>query len=72
MSEGTIIHTYTPSGPWLWRQWSGTVLQYVWVRVIVMMAISALFDILVHFVTGDDDGNPLMEQLEFITELWEK
>ena len=37
-----------------------------------MMAISALFDILVHFVMGDDDGNPLMDQVELITAWWGK
>jgi hypothetical protein len=72
IDEGTIIHTYVPSGSWLWKQWSGTVLEHVWVRVIVMMAISALFSILVHFVAGDDDESPLIEQLKYITEWWEK
>jgi hypothetical protein len=68
MSEGTIMHNYIPSSAWLLKQWTGTVIQYVWVRVIVMMAISALFCVIVHFT-----GLPLSEnQLDAIFDTWDR
>ena len=27
---------------WLWQQWTGTILQYVWKQVVVMMLLTAV------------------------------
>ncbi|KAL3799884.1 hypothetical protein ACHAW5_004396 [Stephanodiscus triporus] len=67
MKKGTIMHNYVPSSAWLLKHWTGTVFQYVWVRVIVMMALSALFCVIVHFT-----GLPLSEEKGYaIADMWD-
>ena len=84
-SNAAIIHPYIPSEKWLLRQWDGTVLQYVWKKVVMMMTVSALFSITLYFIPGgefellggDDDGGgggiaAIDEQLDYIKGWWEK
>jgi hypothetical protein len=86
-SNAAIIHPYIPSELWLLRQWDGTVLQYVWQKVVMMMIFSALFSIAIYFIPGgefallgvedgDGDGGGGMaaidEQLDYIKGFWEK
>ena len=87
-SNATIIHPYVPSEKWLLRQWDGTVLQYVWKKVVMMMIFSALFSIAIYFIPGgefallvaedaDDGGGgggmaAIDEQLDYIKGFWEK
>lgn len=85
-SNAAIVHPYIPSEKWLLRQWDGTVLQYVWKKVVMMMTFSALFSIAIYFIPGgdfellggDDDGDggggiaAIDEQLDYIKGWWEK
>lgn len=82
--NAAIIHPYIPSEKWLLRQWDGTVLQYVWVKAVLMMTVSALFSITLYFIPGgefellggDDGGGggiaAIDEQLDYIKGWWEK
>lgn len=36
-----LIKAFKPQSSWLWRQWSGTVLQHTWPPAAVMMLVSA-------------------------------
>jgi hypothetical protein len=80
--NGTIIHPYVPSERWLLRQWEGTVMQYVWMKAVMMMTVSAIFSIAIYFIPGGDlseliGGDEsksiiLDEQLDYIKGWWEK
>lgn len=41
VEKGTVMHTYRPERRWLIRQWKGTILQFVWKIVILMMCSTA-------------------------------
>ena len=71
LKKGTIIQSYRPSNFWLWKQWQGTVLQYVWHKVLGMMVFTGLFGIIVSFITDDWSGveendHQLLQQLDFM------
>lgn len=72
--KGTVIRQYVPSGLWLCKQWSGTVLQYVWTDAIVMMVATAVFGIIVCVVASDmtplNSEHEIMTQLEMIAGWW--
>ena len=71
---GTIIRPYKPSVGWLVRQWSGTILQFVWKDVILIMLLTALFGIIVSASTDDwtpDAENDLILQLDLIYGWWQ-
>lgn len=78
LNKGTIIRPYKPNALWLSKQWQGTVLQYVWRQVIVMMLLTALFGLIVCFITGDmspyadaeTSEHPLLYQLELVGGWW--
>ena len=80
--NGTIIHPYIPSERWLLRQWEGTVMQYVWLKAVMMMTVSAVFSISIYFIPGgdlseliggDEGGSIILdEQLDYIKGWWEK
>ena len=38
VEEGTIIPAYIPSGWWLSRQWTGTILQFNWMQSVGMVS----------------------------------
>ena len=71
LKKGTIIQSYRPSNFWLWKRWQGTVLQYVWHKVLGMMVFTGLFGIIVSFITDDWSGveendHQLLQQLDFM------
>lgn len=73
MSKGTVIRQYKPSGLWLWRQWTGTILQYVWKNVIIMMVCTAIFGIVVSLIVGSwdpDAESKLLDQIDLIAGWW--
>lgn len=80
--NGTIIHPYIPSERWLLRQWEGRVMQYVWLKAVMMMTVSAVFSIAIYFIPGgdlseliggDEGGSIILdEQLDYIKGWWEK
>ena len=71
---GTIIRPYKPSVRWLVRQWSGTILQFVWKDVLLITLLTALFGIIVSASTDDwtpDAENDLILQLDLIYGWWQ-
>lgn len=75
VKKGTIIRPYKPSSPWLWRQWSGTVLQYVWFKVVVMMVTTALIGIIISVMIREyapESEEAILHQLELIGGWWTK
>lgn len=69
----TIIQPYEPSGIWLVKQWSGTILQYVWQKELVMMMLTALFGVVLGQIVGDmstSAEHPLLNQLRLIGGWW--
>lgn len=72
--KGTVIRQYVPSAPWLCRQWTGTILQYVWTSVVGMMVATVVFGLIVCAKTGDmtsfDADHEIMSQIETIVGWW--
>jgi len=75
LNKGTIIRPYKPSGFWVCRQWSGTVLQYVWPHTLAMMVLTAMFGLAISYFVGDLSPyaeHQLLDQLELIAGWWTK
>mmetsp|Transcript_25003 Transcript_25003/g.42834 ORF Transcript_25003/g.42834 Transcript_25003/m.42834 type:complete len:476 (+) Transcript_25003:631-2058(+) len=72
-SEGTLIREYVPSTAWFWKQWTGTVLQYVWRSVFCMMIASVIFGAVVSLAIESwsyDAEHVLLDQIELIAGWW--
>jgi len=79
LKQGSIIRPYQPESLWLWKQWRGTVLQYVWRWVLGMMIFTALIGIVVSLAVGDwalhdieSYDYYLLDQLRLIGGMWER
>ena len=72
-SKGTIIRQYRPNSIWLWRQWSGTMLQYVWPSCLSMMVVTLVYGLLFSYSIAHldiDDQNEIHSHVNEITAWW--
>jgi len=75
---GYIIRQFQPQRWWLWRQWSGTVLQQVLPSVAINMIGTLIIVILLRKATGGtwpvglkpDASNPLIARLALFDDVW--
>ena len=76
--DGEIIRQFKPSPFWLWRRWSGTVLQHAWKRAVLNMLLSA---VVVGFVRHrfkptwaigmiPDSDFPIIKKFVGLSKLW--
>lgn len=74
LKEGTIIRPYKGSSRWLWRRWSGTILQYVWKDVLGMMVFTAIIGGFFQWVRGseslEDFEDHIINQFKLIGGWW--
>ncbi|CAJ1930955.1 unnamed protein product [Cylindrotheca closterium] len=75
---GDIIRQFKPSPFWLWRRWSGTVLQHAWKAAALNMILSASVIALVrhHFKPTwaigmiPDSNLPIIQKFLGLSKLW--
>ena len=73
VNKGTIIRPYKPSSFWLGRQWSGTILQFVGRKVVVMTVSTAFLGIFINvmirnYAPGSEEA--ILTQLELVGGWW--
>lgn len=61
IEKGAIIAPYRPSSRWLLRRWRGTILQYVWMDIIIVIVYATLLEL---FMSWTVDGVRLDEGSE--------
>lgn len=76
--EGDIIRRYKPNRFWLWKRWSGTILEQSWKASAFNMIVSILFISLIRkevnptWIVGGipDARNPMIERFVGLGKLW--
>jgi len=75
---GDIIRQYKPNRVWLWRRWTGTVLQHSYRTTLLNMLYSLAFIALTrrltdpswHIGLAPDHSHPFIQRLDIIRKLW--
>ena len=85
-SKFAIVRPYDSEGAWLWSQWSGSLLQLTWKKMILLAAVAAvncvavgtalhatwpLFAMPGPMLNGQLASEPLVARLESLSTVWE-
>ena len=79
LSERPIIKQYSTSGTWLWRQWSGTVLETSWFPTVMNMVSGAMVTFFIRATTPSpwplftvpDAAHPVVSRLNTLNVMWQ-
>jgi len=78
---GYIIRPYEPDRRWLWRRWTGTVLQHSYKTCLLNVLLTTIIVILVGIRTGSlqvggtvgflpDPSDPIMQRFQMVKKIW--
>ena len=77
---GGIIPQYQPERQWLWRQWSGTILNVSLQTTLLNMLVCFIFILFAHEATGEpiwsfeslapDKSLPFIQRLSLVNKIW--